>query len=117
MKEAVTRVIRGVNKAVDKTADFIEDKTPIDEMVGVGVRGISKVASPVVRGVAGAIKDLPGRRRRRDDDDDDIPEVVGKRDGGVVRKRVVRKRKGGPVGVGCAKRGYGKALPKRRVRT
>ena len=112
MKEAVTRVIRGVNKAVDKTADFIEDKTPIDEMVGVGVRGISKVASPVVRGVAGAIKDLPGRRRRRDDDDDDIPEVVGKRRGGVVRKR-----KGGPVGVGCAKRGYGKALPKRRVRT
>lgn len=112
MKKAVKRVIRGVDKAVDKTADIITDYTPVDEIVGAGVRGISKVVSPVVRGVAGTIKELPGRRRRRDDDDDDIPEVVGKRRGGVVRKR-----RGGPVGVGCAKRGYGKALPKRRVRT
>ena len=112
---AVDRVQPGFNKV----GEAILDATPVDEVLGYVVdKGFEGLAKGFLNPLA---KAYYRRKKKKGDDDDEEDTIVRAAKGGAVaRKRksaVVRKRKGGPVGVGCAKRGYGKALPKRRVRT
>ena len=118
-KAVVGKVQPGFNKVVQGALDL----TPIDEAAGYVVdKGLEGLAKGFLNPLAKAYYRRQQRKRQRERDDEKKEDTIVRaaKGGAVARKRksaVVRKRKGGPVGVGCAKRGYGKALPKRRVRT
>ena len=91
-----------LQRVTDRVAQGIIDHTLIDEAAQAGVNVLSKVATPIVRlgrGALGGAKRVIFQREKKE-------KPKGKAQGGVV----TGKKKSGPRGVGCAKRGHGRAL-------
>ena len=104
MAGRLRRRLRQADEFLDDVVDRFQE-TKIGQGVDRAATGIVNLgaagATPVITLVSKASKGIFGRRKRKEP-----PRVAKKGRGGVI----TGKKQSGPRGVGCAKRGYGKAL-------
>jgi hypothetical protein len=100
-KRVIKQLKKDFNEASDSIAEDLSSIPGVQQFGDAAVNVAGKIATPIVRVGSRAVKGIFGRRKK-----EKKPKVVKKGQGGVV----TGKKRSGPRGVGCAKRGYGKAL-------
>jgi hypothetical protein len=100
-KRIIKRLAKDIDDATTSIAEDLGSIPGVQQLGDAAVTVASKVATPIIRVGSRAVKGIFGRRKK-----EKKPKVVKKGHGGVV----TGKKKSGPRGVGCAKRGHGRAL-------
>jgi len=101
-KRIIKRLAKDIDDATTSIAEDLGSIPGVQQLGDAAVTVASKIATPIVRlgrGAFGGAKRVIFQREKKE-------KPKGKAQGGVV----TGKKRSGPRGVGCAKRGHGRAI-------